>query len=109
MRMPNKLFLIEIALSWRRLMSVLKKNTMMDTIQFFNPEHIYLFRRSYLMKRLKNAGYSKIRFIPAKGKVGDRRWRWVHDVLFGAAMLVYFISVGRIIATPSQIVFAERQ
>lgn len=36
-----------------------------DRIRFFNPEHLYIFARAYLERRLRESGFAEVRMEPA--------------------------------------------
>ena len=82
----------------------------MDTMAFFNPEHIYIFKRSYLKRRLLACGFKKVKVIPSRPlESGNPLKKALQSIYFHAAMIVYYATFHRIVITPAQLVYAEKQ
>src|SRR5690349_21635521 len=64
-RIPNKYRLIQLAQSWRRFAQSKREQRMQDRIPFFNPEHIFVFRQSYLRHRLAGLGFRRVTALPS--------------------------------------------
>lgn len=105
-RVPNRLALIRAAHRVSRL-GPARRARVRDRIPFFNPEHLFVFSRSFLTARLRDAGFDRITFQPspllAAGTIDTPA------ILYEAfARATHVLSGGRVVATPSMVVTAVR-
>jgi len=106
-RNPNRYGLIKYSQLLMRVLSLLKKNSHVDKISFFNPEHIYLFSRRYFYNRLKGMGFSNIKFNPSKLLLSGDGKKGFYDTFYLIAKLIQIVTIGKIIITPSLIITAK--
>lgn len=107
-RVPNKLALIRSWQLLRRVISRPEDIEMQDNIKFFNPEHLYVFSRRYLLMRLKKLGFRQVVAIPSELLIhdqGDLR----HPFYYYLCKILSIISFGKIIVTPSLLVIAKKK
>jgi hypothetical protein len=105
-RVPNKLALIR---SWQLLNRTITRpanNEMQDKIKFFNPEHLFVFSRHYLLMRLKSIGFQRVFAEPSELLVNGRG-DWVHPLLYYVCKAISMISCGKLIMTPAQLIIAK--
>jgi ubiquinone/menaquinone biosynthesis C-methylase UbiE len=108
-RIPNKLWLIKFALFIKKYL-INNRSILIDNINYFNPEHIYIFHKKYLYKKLSKHGFSKIKVVPSKGLLKGRNVsKYLLNIFFKFAMFIYFISFRTIIITPSQLIYAQKE
>ena len=106
-RLPNKLFLIRFWQLLSRLISRPKDNEMRDKIRFFNPEHLYVFSRRYLLKRLKSAGFNKVIATPSE-LLSSSRGDFLHPFIYYLCKTIYILTFRKLIFTPSLLVIARK-
>lgn len=105
-RVPNKLGLIRFWQLLTRLVSRPVHHAMQDNIRFFNPEHLFVFSRRYLTRRLSSIGFRQVSTAPSEWLCqdgGDLK----HSVYFYLCKLLYSMSFGSLIITPGQLVVAR--
>ena len=105
-RIPNKLWLIKLLTFLTAFTK--RRQERMTNIALFNPEHIYIFRRSYLKKSLHKLGFEKVKIIPSKSLVSRRDLKVFQSIFFLFAMLIYFFTFRQVVITPAQLVFAQK-
>jgi len=81
---------------------------MRDRIMFFNPEHLFVFSRDFLVTKLRALGFHDVVARPAEvgipgGFRSVARFAWL-----AFARAAYRLSGGRAILTPSLIVSGRR-
>jgi len=106
-RVPNRAALIRLGSIARKVFQKRKSLEMQDSVWFLNSEHLYVFSRKYLVRRLHEIGFSTVSAVPSAllEKVGHLRYLLYHCL----AKALFFGSLGRAIVTPSMIVVAKRQ
>lgn len=105
-RVPNKLALIRVYLKFFSMIFRSSRD-LQATIKFLNPEHMYIFSRKYLRKRLASLGFEDVMFLPSALLV-RRSWiQWLYKWWYQIAQLVHLVSLGRFIITPSLTVVAR--
>lgn len=105
-RVPNKLSLIR---SWQTIIRVLSRRVesgMQEHIKFFNPEHIYVFPHQYLSKRLRRLGFAQVTTIPSE-LLGRNRFDFWHPAYFYVCKLLFVLTCGKMILTPSILVIGK--
>ncbi len=108
-RIPNKILPMRISLFMKRLLLSKKKQEMLDHVNFFNPEHIYVFSRNYLKRRLEALGLKKITFMPSKLLSTSRMANTLlGHVVYFLAIAAYYLSFRKVVITPSQLVYARK-
>lgn len=108
-RIPNKLNYIRIFQLKLKYFSSPNKRFFQDTVMFFNPEHIYIFSKYYLSKKLKELGFNNISFRPSPWlRDSQKNEGVVMHILFMISKLLNKLSFGRLILTPAVIVIARR-
>jgi SAM-dependent methyltransferase len=104
LRVPNKLFLIRLSQALRQITP--RRARMADHVHFFNPEHAYIFTRPFLLRQLRQIGFSA-HCLPARAlrKAG---WKESAATLLDlAAGSAAALSGERLIISPSLLVVAE--
>jgi SAM-dependent methyltransferase len=102
-RVPNKLALIR---SWQFMNSattIFRDSEIQDKIKFYNPEHLYVFSRRYLMMRLKKIGFEKIISIPSE-LLNRKRGELLPHLWYFFCKLIWTLSYGKFIISPSLII-----
>lgn len=104
-RVPNKIGLIRAWQIWCRVTKGASSLTMQDKIRFFNPEHLFVFTRPYLLRRLQSMGFQYVYAEPSEllGKGGGD---WKGRFFFYLSKAIAFVSARRLIVTPSQLIIA---
>lgn len=105
-RVPNKHVLIRVWQFANRLMQSDAKRAMQSKIRFFNPEHLYVLSRCYLVTRLKGLGFKQVTTQPSQLLARGRKGTWRH-LYYRLAVWVRFLSGGRLTITPSVLVVAR--
>lgn len=98
LRLPNKYRLIKfywLIVGMRRFPPVLK---------FFNPEHVLMFRKSFIEKSLYDVGFSKVQVIPSPLLVG--RIPLISSIVYRLSYIIY--KIFGIVLTPSMFIIAKR-
>ena len=106
LRIPNRLWWM---LPWQHALHALGRRPFQTVVRGLNPEHIYVFKNSYLRRRLESAGFRHVEFIPSVPLAGERLLR--HAVAWGlgaACSALFRLTGGRLLISPSQFVIAER-
>lgn len=106
-RIPNKLPPIKAYQFLLNTFGSNKRKLFQSNIKHFNPEHIYIFSLPYLRKKLRNSGFSNIRFVPSPLLTKKTRHSFLGTLAFHVANAVARLSSGRLILTPSVIVVAN--
>jgi len=103
LRLPNKALLIRLGGIWTEIAHSRRKRLLQDRIHFYNPEHIFLFRRRYLRRRLTDVGFARVRFMPSP-PLATRHPLGVAPVLLGK--IISRASFLALTLTPSMLVTA---
>lgn len=111
-RVPNKLELIR--LNQKLFSAISSRNAMVNpkpSIRFFNPEHIYIFSKSYLEQRLKKIGFSKTIALPSPllRKSQRRHMDSLYHLYNKVSQKIYKLGLKNLILTPSFIVVAIKR
>lgn len=106
-RVPNFVALIKLSGILRRLGMSREARAMQSAVPFFNPEHLYVFSRGYLSRRLQGLGFNRFKATPSAllGNLG----RTSYGLYYAFAKMIWLFSWGQMIMTPSMVVVAERQ
>ena len=109
-RVPNKLALIRFWLFMSRAISRIRTvdNEMQDNIKFLNPEHLFVFSRSYLLIRLKSIGFNQVVATPSELLINGRS-DLVRPFIYYLCKMLSIISFGKLIITPSLLVIARNE
>jgi hypothetical protein len=108
MRIPNKFLPLLLKERAIRIFGNERTKKFRTTISFFNPEHIYLFTRRYLRTRLRNAGFSSVRYLPTPALADEESSSFLLRAQYVAARIISALTFGRLITTPSMLVIARR-
>ena len=108
-RVPNSFATIRAAQLALRLISTRNAWAQRDRIAFFNPEHLFVFSRGFLARKLKSLGFHTVVTHPAEllipnGKRGLARLLWLW-----CARATYALTFRQVILTPSLLVSARRR
>lgn len=106
-RIPNKLWLIRAAQALRRLVHSQSRREHQTSIPFYNPEYVLAFSQRYLRDRLETHGFDDIRFLPSPMPV-RRGTETASRALYAASLAAHSVTGGKVLLTPSEIVFARR-
>lgn len=106
-RVPNLVALIKLGGTQRRLGTSRQAQAMQTEVPFLNPEHLYVFSRGYLSRRLQGLGFNRFKAMPSAllGSLDYTRY----GLYYALAKLIWRCSWGQMIMTPSMIVVAVRQ
>ena len=106
LRLPNKIWWIEFRQFLRR-----RKHDaeMADRIVGMNPEHLYVFGRSYLRNKLRSLGFDSVKFEPSPFTDSNNFMKSIAlKSTCYLSKLLHVLSAGKLCLTPSQIVVARR-
>jgi 2-polyprenyl-3-methyl-5-hydroxy-6-metoxy-1,4-benzoquinol methylase len=106
-RIPNKHYLIAIGQLTYRLTHTAAQRAMQDRVRFFNPEHVFLFRRRYLRRRLLALGFALFQALPSP-LLGGTKGAAPRSAFFSFASRVHRMRQS-LILTPSMVVVGRRQ
>lgn len=107
LRVPNKLPLIRAAQWLRKRTASAEELAMQAHIPFFNPEHLYVFTRGYLRRRLRSLGFSHVVALPSELLLKSRR-SFTRVLYYYMAKFLWAVSFRTSILTPSFLVVAQR-
>ncbi len=109
-RVPNKLLLIRAARFIDRILAPKSRRKLQDRVRYFNPEHVYIFTRRYLVDRLERAGFEAVRALPSPLlSSGSRRGEVGRPTFFALAEAANALFGHRLVLTPSMVVVARRK
>jgi SAM-dependent methyltransferase len=111
-RLPNKERAIAAGHLWRSLIARFggrATDLATSNIPFFNPEHLYVFRRGYVERRLRQAGFERVEAHPSHPLGGGAIRSLLANSLNRAGALMYWLSSAQLIVTPSMLVIASRR
>jgi hypothetical protein len=103
LRVPNKLFFIRCSHALRKLAP---RARMVDRAPFFNPEHAYIFSRTFLVRQLRQMGFAA-RCLPARALRPGGWKKGATALLDLTAWSAATLSGERLIISPSLLVVAE--
>lgn len=104
LRVPNKRAVILAVATLERLVQPAHHRQCQRRVRWFNPEHLYVFGRTWLQSRLVQSGFEDVTFLPSPlpgGKSALARQGW-----YQAACLVR--SLTGLVFTPGVVVVARR-
>jgi 2-polyprenyl-3-methyl-5-hydroxy-6-metoxy-1,4-benzoquinol methylase len=104
LRVPNKLFFIRLGQTLLRLTP--GRTRMADQVPFFNPEHAYIFSRTFLVQQLKQLGFTP-RCFPARALRKGGWKKTAAELLDLSAWSAATLSGERLIISPSLLIVAE--
>jgi len=107
-RGPNVWRLIRVCQSVLRAVGTRRAWAHRDRIAFFNPEHLFVFSRRFLTRRLEAAGFEVVA-RPAELRVGNSATHLARACYVQFARLVYALSRGRWLLTPSLLLIARKR
>ncbi len=108
-RIPNKLRIIKFYQFLLNTFGLSKNKTFQSEIKHFNPEHIYIFTQSYILKKLKKEGFNKVTFIPSPLLNNNKVIESLSgNIFFWVANVICKLTIGRLILTPSMVVIAKK-
>ncbi len=77
-------------------------------VRLFNPEHLYVFSRRYLHRRLRGLGFRRVAFEPSPPLSGPTP-AWLGAGSIGMARMLHRASGGRWVVTPSLVATASQR
>ncbi|MHB1297997.1 MAG: class I SAM-dependent methyltransferase [Gemmatimonadaceae bacterium] len=107
LRLPNHYWLTVIVEGVRGVFRSARARRASESAFLFNPEHLYIFSRDYLSRRLAGLGFT-VEFRPS-ALTHTRALRGLQDAWLRAADAIWRVSKGAITTTPSMIVVAKRR
>ena len=108
-RVPNKLPWIIFWQKTRKLITSENKQEMQDKITGINPEHIRFFSVKYLKNRINRLGLHAFTVHPSPPLVPLHPFKkTLVKFLWAVAVLLYKLSNGKLIVTPSIIITARK-
>lgn len=105
-RVPNRAPLVRLSQLWRQLAHSRIRQIEQDRVSFYNPEHIFLFRRGYLRRRLRSVGFSRVHFVPSPVLSGATT---LGTPILALAKILNRLTLQGVVATPAMIVVGTRQ
>ncbi|CAN5822060.1 hypothetical protein BH23GEM7_BH23GEM7_03890 [soil metagenome] len=107
LRVPNKLALIRL---WQRLLRRVapRRAEMTASMRFFNPEHLFVFSRAFLERRLRGLGFEEVQALPSPVLGGRAALRPLARLGDGLVRAAHRASGGRVLASPSLLLVARR-
>lgn len=109
LRTPNNLS----AILWHQRvvnsMATSNARQMRATVRYFNPEHLYVFSKTYLRNRLASLGFESVRILPSAMLTSGRGHRRLTRLYHEVAKAVCVLSAGRGIITPGMLVVAAKR
>jgi 2-polyprenyl-3-methyl-5-hydroxy-6-metoxy-1,4-benzoquinol methylase len=105
-RVPNKAPLVQLGQLWRRIIHGRAGQDAQDSVSFYNPEHIFLFRRGYLRRRLNSVGFDRVRFIPSPVLSSGTA---LGAPMFALAKILNRVTLQGAVVSPAMIVVASRR
>lgn len=106
LRVPNLGPVIKLCQRVRKVQGVARWQEVYDRVSLFNPEHLYIFTRKYLIGKLHALGFKDVRFIPSALLLNKRKFPYQLCSILGK--LLGNLSLGHVIATPSVIVIGSK-
>ena len=107
-RVPNRLLLIRLAQAIRRFVTSKRARDMRDRIMFFNPEHLFIFSRRLLTRRLSSLGFDPVTVLPSELLTPGAQTRRFHTLYYQVARLVHLGTLRRLTITPSLLLVGRR-
>ena len=107
-RVPNRLLLIRLAQAIRRFVTSKRARDMRDRIMFFNPEHLFIFSRRLLTRRLSSLGFDPVTVWPSELLTPGAQTRRLHTLYYQVARLVHLGTLRRLTITPSLLLVGRR-
>ena len=108
LRVPNKYLPILFMEKLKRLLTNGSSHSMRTSINFFNPEHIYIFTKKYLRMRLKSLGFSSVAFFPSPSLARKEGKSYFAHAYYYAARTLERLSLGVLTVSASLVVVAKR-
>lgn len=108
-RVPNSFAAIRAAQLALRLVSTRKAWALRDRVALFNPEHLFVFSRGFLARKLKSLGFDAVVAHPAELLIHNGRRSLARLLWLWCARAAYALTFGRVILTPSLLVSARRR
>lgn len=109
LRIPNRLYWIQAAEAWNRLMRRcgLRRGPQV-TVASFNSEHIYIFTRRYLKRTLNAHGFDTVQHLPSRFLASNGTAGSVRGLLYAAIIGASRLTGGAVVLSSSQLVVATR-
>jgi len=107
-RVPNYLALMNRS---RRILQLVANTQLRGTttsVRLFNPEHVFVFSRTYLRSRLRNLGFNRVAFLPSPLLSRRSRLKHLYTGYYKAAAVLHALTFGTVTITPSVVVIARR-
>lgn len=112
-RIPNKALAIRGARWVRSAVAFFRGRNARSQINaklaFFNPEHLYILRRSYVQRQLLTHSFTDIRSVPSRLLHSRGGAATTQGVFFRLASLLALVSRYRLLVTPSSVIVATRK
>ncbi len=102
-RVPNRVPFIRLGQIWFHLTHTGVRRILQDNVPFYNPEHIFVFRRPFLRDWLKSIGLKRVDFVPAP-LLTSAKWSAAQSAVFKLASIVSYFSRHTLVLTPSMLV-----
>lgn len=107
LRVPNSFPLIRAHAALQRALSP-RRARHATSLRLFNPEHIYVFTRAYLRRRLASLGFHAAEFLPSPLLTGGAARSPIRDAAGWGARLIARSTGGRALPSPSMLIRAQR-
>lgn len=106
-RVPNNLAMMRFYQFIKYRLLHVQDMDRQDEIRFFNPEHLYVFSRDYLINRLKGLNFTCIEVLPAALPAHDHL-DILCNIYYLVGKIVSKLSFGKLIITPAIVVIARQ-
>jgi 2-polyprenyl-3-methyl-5-hydroxy-6-metoxy-1,4-benzoquinol methylase len=107
-RIPNRVSLMRLGRIWSQSSQLVGRRPSQSRVPFFNPEHIFVFSRGYLRRRLSSIGFARIWATPSPPLTGPRQGA-AQSWLFQLAASANRLSGQRLVLTPSVLVIGSHR
>jgi 2-polyprenyl-3-methyl-5-hydroxy-6-metoxy-1,4-benzoquinol methylase len=108
LRVPNNWLAVVLHEGVLNAMTTADARQMRTRIQHFNAEHLYVFSRKYLKKRLASLGVASVKILPSALLAHGDRFGGFLKFYYTIAKAVHFLSVERTVITPGMLVVAAK-
>lgn len=107
-RVPNRLQWIRLGEFLGSLVRSRRAQETRDRITLFNPEHLYVYSRGLLLRRLRTLGFGRVEALPSELPAAGARSRLLPVLHYVVAKAAHRASFGKWILTPSVIIVGRR-
>jgi SAM-dependent methyltransferase len=107
-RIPNRFTLIRLANRVAEFRRRMTPGLLGDSLQFFNPEHLYILTIPFIRQRLAEIGFESVRCLPSP-LYRPHGLGFLADVTYGLSWTIARLTGGMFCPTPSILIVARFQ